>query len=1075
MFELDGDQFDLAAIEKFAKDDNKTTEEYISAYGLTEVEPGKTTPTAQGAVVEETAAPESQATESISEDGLLDSQITYDYSIDGEKVTKDEFDQYTALQEKGEFQELINDPNNPKLLEEYEKKEKQAAWSGRIAAEKRKYDDIYGEKDENGNLITDEFGEVKRRDLSSLEKINNSLVGVADRISSFFPKLKITTGVLAEQLIPDELLEDFDKNGKNSLLALIPTVVGANPFALNLISSKTEINDAINELKTREEVTAQKGGTGEISKGFEEGDVGEIAAGVVNGLTSFVPSLVLGTATGGTSTAVEFFGDSYKDYNAEVAKRKGISIEELRDRDEDSVIIPAAISGINTTSELIGLKGVGNAILKNAGAGAMKRVANILMAGNKEGLTEYFQTAVESAQNEYGKTDNLKKASLAYADSFTSKQGLESYLQGFVGGTGTVAIGSTTKEDIDNFKKTASNLRAPSDVIAIEADISELSELQLKLKRARTKTSKEGIQQKINDVNSRLSSRITKSNSIIPKLTKTEIDEVNSMGDLAELQVNRVKALNKELEENKIKRSDYLIALEGYKTTYVNAKNRIKGIADTAETKPEQVVSEEIDTQEQTAPLTEAEQAVQKIITKEKVASSKVQQIYNDKGIDGINEIFKEFKPIVDRIVDKRRDAPNFDRELLTSEIQVGKRGILDLVRAYPKYVEKQEAANQPVAPLAGFINKQLPNRAIEASQRILGKEFTQDVTEAKAVTATETAEDIVTQQEQVKQEVKTALAKDLNLDETTQNDIVKAVEKTLGTKLPAVTDKKFRQALTTGFRNELTNTFKTVFGRQASYEQFLRDNFEKIYPAIPQETINRNFKEFNEAVVDPETGKQLREKTAEGKKVFKKRDITKAEFIKYFLNAPGNVKGARKTSLAKVLADEIGLDNVLNALSKEDIKNKFVAVQELQGQEVPANFIEIISEKIDRAINYIDKLQKNNNNLYVSLGFPELTLAAIKTFLKATKASLKLTNDFAKALKVGIKAAQDLFESKQAKEEVGNVLRNNFKKAEDLGSTAKAETVVKEIDEITVKEKATRIFDTEIKKIKTAKDSQQL
>ena len=298
-----------------------------------------------------------------------------------------------------------------------------------------------------------------------------------------------------------------------------------------------------------------------------------------------------------------------------------------------------------------------------------------------------------------------------------------------------------------------------------------------------------------------------------------------------------------------------------------------------------------------------------------------MQQIYNDKGVEGINEIFKEFKPIVDRIVDKRRDAPNFDRELLTSEIQVGKRGILDLVNAYPKYVEKQKAANQPVAPLAGFINKQLPNRAIEASQRILGKEFTQDVTEAKAVTATETAEDIVTQQEQVKQEVKTALAKDLNLDETTQNDIVKAVEKTLGTKLPAVTDKKFRQALTTGFRNELTNTFKTVFGRQASYEQFLRDNFEKIYPAIPQETINRNFKEFNEAVVDPETGKQLREKTAEGKKVFKKRDITKAEFIKYFLNAPGNVKGARKTSLAKVLADEIGLDNVLECAIKRRYK----------------------------------------------------------------------------------------------------------------------------------------------------------
>jgi hypothetical protein len=138
-------------------------------------EEGKEIPTAPGAVVEENVAPESQDTELVSEDGLLDSQITNNYNIDGENVTKDEFDQYTALQEKGKFEELISDPNNPKLLEQYEKKEKQAKWDGRIASEKTKYDDIYGIKDEKGNLVTDSFGNVERRELSSLEKINNSL------------------------------------------------------------------------------------------------------------------------------------------------------------------------------------------------------------------------------------------------------------------------------------------------------------------------------------------------------------------------------------------------------------------------------------------------------------------------------------------------------------------------------------------------------------------------------------------------------------------------------------------------------------------------------------------------------------------------------------------------------------------------------------------------------------------------------------------------------------------------------------------------------------------------------------
>ena len=105
-----------------------------------------------------------------------------------------------------------------------------------------------------------------------------------------------------------------------------------NPFAFNLIGSKTDIENAQKEIQTVNEIAQQRGGTGQIAEGFKEGDAGEIASGVVNGLTSFVPSLVLGTATLGTSTAIEFFGDAYVDYNSEVAKRKGITFKELRDK-----------------------------------------------------------------------------------------------------------------------------------------------------------------------------------------------------------------------------------------------------------------------------------------------------------------------------------------------------------------------------------------------------------------------------------------------------------------------------------------------------------------------------------------------------------------------------------------------------------------------------------------------------------------------------------------------------------------------------------------------------------------------
>jgi len=110
-------------------------------------------------------------------------------------------------------------------------------------------------------------------------------------------------------------------------------------------------------------------------------------------------------------------------------------------------------------------------------------------------------------------------------------------------------------------------------------------------------------------------------------------------------------------------------------------------------------------------------------------ASTKVQEIFEAQGVDGAFDIIEQFKPIVSRIVEKRSEAPNFDRQLLTDEIETGKRGIFDLIKEY-----KPESG----VPLAAYINKFLPARAIEASQRILGEEFTVDVTEATGVMAEE-------------------------------------------------------------------------------------------------------------------------------------------------------------------------------------------------------------------------------------------------------------------------------------------------------------------------------------------------
>ena len=132
-------------------------------------------------------------------------------------------------------------------------------------------------------------------------------------------------------------------------------------------------------------------------------------------------------------------------------------------------------------------------------------------------------------------------------------------------------------------------------------------------------------------------------------------------------------------------------------------------------------------------PKTVAETEIKESVAKESKRvedSQEVQKLYDEQGVSAAFDIIQKFKPITNRIVESRSQAPNFDRQLLTDEIETGPRGILDLISEY-----KPESG----VPLAAYINKFLPARSIEASKRVLGEEFTTDVTEAKGIMAEET------------------------------------------------------------------------------------------------------------------------------------------------------------------------------------------------------------------------------------------------------------------------------------------------------------------------------------------------
>ena len=196
----------------------------------------------------------------------------------------------------------------------------------------------------------------------------------------------------------------------------------------------------------------------------------------------------------------------------------------------------------------------------------------------------------------------------------------------------------------------------------------------------------------------------------------------------------------------------------------------------------------------------------------------------------------------------------------------------------------------------------------------------------------------------------KESLRKSIPISDAVVQKVRDAVIKTFGTKLGSVENKQdFKEELRKAFRTELKTTIaKEVLGTRDSYETFLRDNFEAIYDAIPQEVINKRFKAFKKPVLKKD-GKQLRENTAQGNAVFEKKKISKAEFIKNFLgrDVGASTKGTRKDALAETLAEEFAFDATPETIQTKSVKTKRKFIDEGQSTK---KVTEAIGRPIDLA-----------------------------------------------------------------------------------------------------------------------------
>ena len=369
------------------------------------------------------------------------------------------------------------------------------------------------------------------------------------------------------------------------------------------------------------------------------------------------------------------------------------------------------------------------------------------------------------------------------------------------------------------------------------------------------------------------------------------------------------------------------------------------------------------------------ENALKKIVREEKqsISSDKVQKIYNEKGRNGADQIIKLFRPITKRIVDKRRDAPDFEnfREILTDEIETGVGGILDLITKY-----KPESG----VPLAAYINKYLPVRAIAASRRVLGKEFSKDASEETGLMATETADQNMTERVVEKPKYKNALeSKVFEPDalETISNKIVTVV-RTLKSRIDApITLNRTVTPLIGEIRDEIGKQVdidvKAAMGgkKDDQLKNWLLKNKKYILedmtttwlmgkdgqggmPIAIQKQIDGRWTNFPEWVgkkIDREAVSTDNAGRTSGRELARRlpsvnNNISNQDFLDQVLAADGNPIRGRKESLAKAIAEEASFDIILDDLSNEGpIFDAIKANQQRHGVEV----FETLSTEIAR------------------------------------------------------------------------------------------------------------------------------
>tara|TARA_Y100000593_G_scaffold63253_1_gene116942 strand:- start:1123 stop:8775 length:7653 start_codon:yes stop_codon:yes gene_type:complete len=311
----------------------------------------------------------------------------------------------------------------------------------------------------------------------------------------------------------------------------------------------------IEQYEKLDELEFKDTGTG-IVAGAKEGDAASLIAGVFGAGVSMAETAIPAALTFGASLPIQVAAPMYTDYNR--AKAKALygddpnAIEKLVENDQTEIAIPLALGAVATGLEYIGWKGVDDYIRAMPGKGT--QLAKLLWTGSREGFTEVGQLGAEKLNENLGAGKSIKEASKIAWDAMASDEGLEMWLNGFLGASQMSTVGNVVNRALrsDN-----------ASIKEINNKINNLADLNNKKYNTRNKEVKDAINLEIQEAEQDLKNYINEKRKLNKVLTADEKTSLINVLKEKDGIKEKVQSLKTQLENKEISNKEFGYAIRG--------------------------------------------------------------------------------------------------------------------------------------------------------------------------------------------------------------------------------------------------------------------------------------------------------------------------------------------------------------------------------------------------------------------------------------------------------------------------------------------------------------------------------